>query len=73
MSEPKLFTNSEYWYDFVERCANKKESEVNKLLNLEDPRLIYKAQGRIEMLEEVMKLRDKFNGKEGKNVWRKNN
>lgn len=67
----KAFVNSPEWVDFVALIENKISSLKDELSKQDDPMIIYRFQGKIAILKEMAKLREKLNQAGGEKVWQK--
>jgi hypothetical protein len=53
--------NKELWVDFQQELANRIQASYKKLEQVTDTVDIYRTQGEIQALKNLMKLRDKVN------------
>jgi hypothetical protein len=53
--------NKELWTDFQQELANRIQASYKKLEQVTDTVDIYRTQGEIQALKNLMKLRDKVN------------
>ena len=63
MSLKPLVNNHELWTDFLQELDTNIQRCYKKLEQLSDPVEIYRAQGEVQALASLQKLRDKVNAK----------
>lgn len=68
MNLKPFVNNKDLWEDFKQELDNRIQTCYKKLEQVSDPVEIYRAQGEIQALKSLQKLRDKVNAtKEGTN------
>ena len=61
MNLKPFVNNKELWVDFQQELANRIQASYKKLEQVTDTVDIYRTQGEIQALKNLMKLRDKVN------------
>ena len=61
MNLKPFVNNKELWTDFQQELANRIQASYKKLEQVTDTVDIYRTQGEIQALKNLMKLRDKVN------------
>ncbi len=63
MSLGLLVNNKDIWESFVEELQRQREVEGRSLVQAEDMKEVYRAQGAIRRIDHLLKMRNVFNAK----------